>query len=408
MEITTGRLTRSYRVAVGVAVVMVAAGACRRNNQSAAASSGVDGTLASAASANAPRGDDPCRYLAASEVEPYTGPLASPPFRATDDAVATQSGDACLYRGKDGRGVLITYSAHGGAIAGTVARRVPAVLDRIVGQAGGGAEDGGESKGMGAAVMGPVGPGPWDNSNWFPTGTLFVFKGDASFNIDMSAATGGKDGAIDLATRAIDRLGHPLDYDGTRAVAFAPKPVPRVPACDLIPRARAEQILGSLAAPPKADSDNTTCTYTVASSDGDVSYPVGITWGNGYKQLNTLKRSMSELTGALGASGKAVNVGAGPKPQIPTGGIPEMPALDPAQQKMFKAFTSAVGLPGMNGIAKRGMKTDSTLVGPWDSAALVNGMWLVASRHDVAVTINVGDADYDKAKALLAAACEQL
>jgi hypothetical protein len=271
-----------------------------------------------------------------------------------------------------------------------------------------GATQGGESHGMGAAVMGSAGSGPWDNSNWFPTGTLIVFKGDASFDIDMSAANGGKDGAIDLATKAIGRLDQPLDYDGTRAVAFAPKPVPRVPACDLIPHARAEAILGALTTPPKADSANTTCTYTVASADGDVSYPVAITWDNGYKELNTLKRSMSSIAGALGASSKTINVGrGGMQPQVHTS-MPDMPALNPAQQKMLSAFSKAVGVPGMSGVMKRGMKTDSTLVGPWDGAALVNGMWLVASRHDVAVTINLGDADYDKAKALLAAACEQL
>jgi hypothetical protein len=405
METNAGRLTRAYGAA---ALALMVVGACGRQTQqqSAATPTAIDSTKLDAA---ASAGDDPCRYLAASDVEPYTGPLASPPFRASfDDASPRRSGDACLYRGKDGRGVLVTYSAHGGATAGTVARRVPAVMDRVLGQASGGAQNGTESQGPAAAIMGPVGPGPWDNSNWFPTGTLIVYKGDASFDIDVSAASGGKDGAIDLATKAIGRLGTPLDYNGANAVATAPTPVPRVPACDLIPRARAEGILGPLSGAPKADSGNTTCTYTVASSDGDVNYPVAITWGNGYKQLNMLKHSMSSITGALGAASKTFNVGAGPSVQIPSGGIPDIPALNPAQQKMFKAFTKAVGVPGMNGVAKRGMKTDTTLVGPWDSAALVNGMWLIASKHDVAVMINVGDADYDKAKALLAAACEQL
>jgi hypothetical protein len=405
METKAGRLSWAYGVA---ALALMVAGACGRQkqHQSAANPTAIDSTTTDAA---APTGDDPCRYLAASDVEPYTGPLASPPFRASfDDASPRRSGDACLYRGKDGRGVLVTYMAHGGATAGTVARRVPAVMDRVLGQASGGAQNGEESQGPAAAIMGPVGPGPWDNSNWFPTGTLIVYKGDASFDIDMSAATGGKDGAIDLATKAIGRLGQPLDYNGTSAVATAPVPVARVPACDLIPRARAEGILGTLSGAPKADSANTTCTYTVASSDGDVNYPVAITWGNGYKQLNMLKHSMSSITGALGAASKTFNVGRGPAVQIPSGGIPDIPALNPAQQKMFKAFTKAVGVPGMNGVAKRGMKTDTTLAGPWDSAALVNGTWLIASKHDVAVMINVGDADYDKAKALLAAACEQL
>jgi hypothetical protein len=281
-------------------------------------------------------------------------------------------------------------------------------MDRIVGQAAGGDQAGEESQGPGAAVMGSVGPGPWDDSNWFPTGTLIVFKGDAAFGIDMSASSGGKDGAIDLATKAIGRLGQPLAYDGTRAVAFAPKPVPRVPACDLIPRARAEGILGALAGTPEANSDGTTCTYKIASADGEVSYAVAITWSEGYKQLNMLKHSMSAVTGALNSSVKTFNTGRNMGVEVPSSGMPAMPALDSSQQKLFKTFGKMVGVPGMGGLAKRGMQTDTTLVGPWDAAALVNGAWLVATRHDVAVMINLGDADYDKAKALLAAACEQL
>jgi len=129
--------------------------------------------------------------------------------------------------------VFVQYSAAGGKMAGTAGRRVPQVMDRAVGGAAGN-QDGTEHQGMGASVMGPAGPGPWDNSNWFPTGTIIVFKGDASFDIDISATSAGKDAAIDLATKAIGRLGHPLDYDGSKAVALAPKPVPKVPACDLI------------------------------------------------------------------------------------------------------------------------------------------------------------------------------
>jgi hypothetical protein len=326
-------------------------------------------------------GDDPCRYLAASEVEPYTGPLISPPFRASvDDAVPQATGDGCLYRGKDGRGVMVQFSAAGGRAAGDAGRRVTQTADKA------------GPPGRASAVMGPVGPGPWDNSNWFPTGTLIVFKGDASFDIDVSGTSGGKNAAVDLATKAIGRLSHPLDYDGTRAVAFAPKPVPEVPACNLIPRARAQAILGSLVGAPKPDSTGTTCTYTVAGADGQVTYPVAITWRNGYKGYNALKHSMSDVGGLMGA---------------PTS-MPAMPALDSSSQKIMGAFSKMVGVPGMGGVAKRGMKTDSSLVGPWDSATLVNGAWLIASRHDVAVMINLGDADYDKAKALLTAACERL
>jgi hypothetical protein len=393
-------------IKVALTVTMLMTWACG-GNRSSPPDAAARGT-ADTATAAAATGEDGCRYLTASDVEPYTGPLVSPPYRATDDAVANRSGDHCLYRGKDGREILFNHSAHGGQIAGTVTRRVPAVMDRLLHDGAGGVQGGSEQHGPADAVMGSAGPGPWDNSNWIPTGTLFAFKGDDFLEVDVSAASGGKPGAIDLATKAIGRLTQPLDYDGSKAVTLAPKPDARVPACQLIPRDRAEGILGSLAGDPQTDSEGTTCTYKVASADGDVSYPVAITWTNGYKQLNTLKRGMSMVSGLMGPAQGAFNVGRGPVGQVPAGGMPAMPKLDSTQQKMFDGFAKMVGVGGMGGAVKRGLKTDTTLTGPWDSAALINGMWLIASRHDVAVTINVGSADYDKAKALLAAACERL
>jgi hypothetical protein len=52
--------------------------------------------------------------------------------------------------------------------------------------------------------------------------------------------------------------------------------------------------------------------------------------------------------------------------------------------------------------------SDSTLAGPWDAAGLVGGV-LIATKHNVMVQLPLTPtADYDKAKALLAAACERL
>ena len=65
-------------------------------------------------------------------------------------------------------------------------------------------------------------------------------------------------------------------------------------------------------------------------------------------------------------------------------------------------------MPGMGAAVGRGLAPDTMLVGPWDSAALVNGSWLLASKDDVGLMMILGTADYDKAKALMAAACEKL
>ena len=54
------------------------------------------------------------------------------------------------------------------------------------------------------------------------------------------------------------------------------------------------------------------------------------------------------------------------------------------------------------------MRTDTTLVGPWDRAALLHGTQLMAVRHDVIVAMSLQSADYERAKALLVAICSRL
>lgn len=203
-------------------------------------------------------------------------------------------------------------------------------------------------------------------------------------------------------------MGQPLQYDGTAAVAEAPKPVHPVPPCDLVPRAHAEAILGPLAADPVPDPDGKSCTYVIGSPDGRVSYEIGITWTGGYKQLNSLKHSTSMVTGLIGSTQGGQSIPGMGQLQAQGGSMPAMPKLNEGQQKILSAFTKAVGMPGMGAAAKRGLATDTTLQGPWDAGALINGSWLVVTKHDVALTMILGTADYDKAKALMAAACERL
>ena len=71
--------------------------------------------------------------------------------------------------------------------------------------------------------------------------------------------------------------------------------------------------------------------------------------------------------------------------------------------QITKMSGGALGAPGLMHPA-----SDSSLTGPWDAAGLVSGE-LVATKHNVMVQLPLTPmADYDKAKALLAAACEQL
>jgi hypothetical protein len=402
---------RAAMVALASATATMAWACAGPKDQAAGSADNSSGaaTLTAAQTAAAVKADaeDPCRYVTGDEAQPYVGPLVAPPYRVnSDNSLPNPTGDGCLYRGRDGREITIQYSPHGGQMAGTVARRVPAVMDRLLHNAAG-AQPGTGDRGPASAVMGSAGPGPWDNSNWFPQGNLITYKGDAAIMVDIVGADGGKDGAVDLGTKAVNRLSQPLDYNGAKAVALAPKPVHPVPPCDLVPRAQAERILGHLTANPQPDSDGTACTYQVPSADGDVSYKMGIGWTQGYKSLNMMKHNMATVGPLLTGASKTFNVGRQGIPGNAPSAMPDI-KLDSGQRKMFGAFTKALGMPGMGPAVSRGLKTDTTMAGPWDAAALINGSWLIASKDDVSLTIILGTADYDKAKALMAAACQRL
>ena len=344
-----------------------------------------------AASAVVDGGDDPCIYLASTEAEAYVGPLATPPFRFEESTGAPDvEGNHCMYRGRNGREIMVDVLAGGARTRAAVTAGVPRVMGRMLKATG---HQNQES--VPAAIAQQGEQGPWDNAQWMPViGTLQVVKGDSGVVIDVLASNAGEQGAYALAREAVPRLGRPLEYNGAHAAALAPKPRASLAnPCDLIPRARVEQAIGSLSAEPEQDASGAKCTYRVATADGTQEYPLDITWINGARAFAHMKGSVGSAATALG---------------MPGGGV--SPALPPEAQKaaqqmigqISKMTGGAVGAPGLMHPA-----SDSTLTGPWDAAGLVAGM-LVATEHNVMVQLTLGSADYDKAKALLAAACEQL
>jgi hypothetical protein len=343
---------------------------------------------AAAASTVVERGDDPCMYLASTEAEAYVGPLATPPFRFDKSTGAPDvGGKQCMYRGRDGREILVEVLAGGARISAAVTAGVPHVVGRMLDATGRG-----DLQGVPAAVTHQGAQGPWDNAQWLPViGTLQAVRGDSGVVIDVLASNAGEQGAYALAREALPRLGKPLEYDGAHAAALAPMPrAPLANPCDLIPRARVEQAIGTLSGESERDSSGATCTYRVAGANGTQEYPLDITWING-------RREFAQLKGSVGAAAPALG--------MPGGGA--SPALPAEAQQMIgqisKMTGGALGAPGLVHAA-----SDSTLAGPWDAAGLVAGE-LVATKHNVMVQLILTPlADYDKAKALLAAACERL
>ena len=378
--------------ALGVTAAMLLA--CNKPDSSNSSSglASKEGALGSAvAGATGDAQPDPCALLSANEAEVYVGVLGSPPYRAMDDGVPDVGGETCMYRGSDGRQVVIDRMA-GAAEAGKAISDVPNMVGGALEKAGAGNLASATHR-----VMADV-QGPWDHATWIPGGALMVTKGDVATNIDVTAASGKEDDAVAIAKQVVPRFDHPLDYDGAKAVASAPKPKEHpAQACDLIPKAAVEAAIGPLDGEPTPGADATECDYKVASAQGPRTYKVEYVWQGGQKNYNMLKHGMSTMGSVMGGA-------------IPTAGMDNM-KMDSNTSKMIGGLMKMVGGggPGAPGAATQvGFKTDTTLKGPWDNATLLHGTQLLAVKSDVMVGMDLQTADYEKAKALMAAICSRL
>jgi hypothetical protein len=342
-------------------------------------------------------GHDPCTFLSADEAAPYVGPLATPPYRASDGA-ADVRGDQCMYRGRDGRQLTVAPDWSGGGAAANAA--VQGAANAVGSALAKAAGPGGDT--MAHRVVKAEISGPWDKATWIPGGSLFASKGEQSAQIDVSAASGREEDAIAIAKIVMPRFDHPLDYDGAKAVALAPKPaVHPANACDFIPRSDVEAAIGALAGAPTSDSPETSCKYRVATAQGERTYEVEFVWQGGQKNYAMQKHAMATVSGVIGApsSSPLDTMKLPPQMQAMVGGMMKMVGGDAGGGGNGKAPGAAATI---------GFRTDTMLAGPWDNASLLHGTQLMAVRHDVFVGMSLESADYEKAKALLAAICSRL
>ncbi|HEY8793438.1 MAG TPA: hypothetical protein VIM15_00725 [Gemmatimonadaceae bacterium] len=389
---------RSLTMVAGVLAASLLFAACKNSPGSDRGRESLLQTAESASRAEGGAAQDPCTLLSAKEAEPYVGVLAIPPYRASDGSDTPDvAGEECMYRGKDGRQVSVLADWRGGGMMGNVLDGIP----KAIGEATKGTNAQGMDS-MAGRVLQQGAVGPWDKTTWIPGGSLFVYKGDAQIRIDMSGASGQKNDAIAMAREIVPRIGHPLSYDGARAVAYAPKPRAHpVNPCDLVPVAEVEAAIGRLDGAPVADSGDASCTYRVATAAGERTYPVGYTWQDGQKGYHMLIHGMATVSGMLGtpASSPLDSMKLPPQAQQMLGGL----------MKMVGGQPSAGGKPSATGaVTTVGLRTDTTLKGPWDNAALLHGTQLIAVRGDVSVAMSLQSADYEKAKALLRAVCAHL
>lgn len=406
----------------GLAVVtsMLAIAGCNRADNSSQPKPGSSGGVGSIASSEA-AGQDPCTLVSASEAAPYVGPLIMPPYRATDDDdKPAVDGNACVYRGTNARSFFIRPDWTGGRMMNKVSN-----IPNAVGTALAKGAPGMDTLGNRIAQHGE--PGPWDQATFMPGGTLFVTKGDTLLTVDVSGASGQKSDAIAIATIAMGRVGHPLGYDGGKAVSMMPAPKAHpANACDLVPRPEVEAAIGPLSAAPLPDSTGEECTYQVATAEGSRTYPVAFTWSNGGHAYNIQKHMMATVgsvlglptsspmdtmkpTGNMGAMMGAMMKMVGSAGQPHSNAPSPLDTMKPTAANMKKAMAMASTPTTAPGAATTvGFTTDTTLQGPWDNASLLHGTQLLAVRNDVLVAMTLETADYAKAKALLATICTHL
>ncbi|MGH7646822.1 MAG: hypothetical protein ACREND_01795 [Gemmatimonadaceae bacterium] len=405
-------------LAIVATTVLIVTG-CNRGDKSQSGIGGLLGSIGGGGGRSA--GQDPCTLVSASEAAPYVGTLTVPPYRATDnDEKPATDGETCVYRGTNGRSFVIRPDWEGGQMMGRVLN-----IPNAVGKALSKGAPGMDSLSNRIAQQGT--PGPWDQATWMPSGTLFATKGQTLVSVDVSGASGQKSDAVAIATIAMGRVGHPLGYDGAKAVAMVPAPKAHpANACDLVPRSEVEAAIGPLSAAPQPDSTGEECTYQVSTAEGSRSYPVAFTWENGGHAYNMQKHMMAMMGGMLGAPTSSPldtlkptgNMGAmmGALMKMATSaGQPHSSAPSPLDtmkptaanlQKAMSMASTPTTAPGA--VTTVGFTTDTTLQGPWDNASLLHGTQLFAVRNDVLVMMTLETADYAKAKALLATICTHL
>lgn len=397
-----------------VASTLIVATACNRGDTSQSQST-IGGLLGSLRGSST-KSQDPCTLVSAAEAAPYVGTLTVPPFRADDDGKPATDGNECMYRGTNARVLAITPNWSGGEMMGRVAQ-LPNALGKALAKGAPGMDS------LANRVSQQGIPGPWDRASYLPTGVLTAIKGQTFLIVDVSGASGQKSDAVAIATIAMGRVGHPLSYDGAKAVAMVPalKQHPSN-ACDLVPRAEVEAAIGPLSAAPAGDS--TECTYQVSTPQGSRSYPVAFAWEDGGHAYNMQKHMMSTMSSMLGTPASTPldtmkptgNMGAmmgALMKMAGSAGTPGEPSpldtMKPTAANMKRAMRIAstpTTAPGA--VTTVGFTTDTTLKGPWDGASLLHGTQLLAVRNDVMVAMSLETADYVKAKALLATICTHL
>ena len=235
--------------------------------------------------------NDPCRLLAASEVEAVVGPLAGPPYRAAG-ATPALNGEDCRYEVAGGRSIRVNVTWDGGA-----------QLIGMMGAMASGLNKAGlsELKISGGSTV----AGAWDKAHVSQCCEFNALLGDRLVTVDVAGSHATIAQAASLAGIAVKRLDHPLDLDGAGGIKSAQARAAQRPKrraiCVLLSRADAEAIVGTaLLAPPKGDDEACTYEWPLDASGSPYSMKLMVQWTDGFHEMRQMSAIMGQASAMIG------------------------------------------------------------------------------------------------------------
>lgn len=296
--------------------------------------------------------EDPCALLEVAEVEAVLGePLAGPPFRASS-GLPDPEGASCRYETAAFRAIDLRVEWSNGGDAFGIMNLV------------GGIADAGGMKGILTLSDGTTLRGEWDEARVFMCCEFNALRGDQLVVVDISGSRATVEQAASLADLAAKRLDQPLTVDTAAGLAAAEERTKARPAivsaCDLVPRAEAEVLVGApLSTDPEGSEYSCTFVWSPTGADYEEQLTLNVTWRGGLSEMRLMQSAIGQAL----------------------------------------SFMESEGLP-----------TDQTQeggTGPFDEEAS-SMIGVLAVRKDVLLSVETGGTGNDLASAFIAAAANKL
>ena len=366
--------------------------------------------------------DDPCQLLTVAEVEAALGPLAVPPYRSTQNSDEPSArGDSCIYVARDDHNLNLSVSFTGGkAILGMFGAVTDAVHQATGGAApqqgaGGGSvlhqsgASGGKATLHGGSLPVDFLPhdaayaGEWDEVRVMGCCRLNTFLDDSAIVLDFSGSKLSPAQAVELVNKALLRLKTPITtIDGRAGVAAATQRLTarakHPHACDLVPRATAEALLGvHLSRDPVGD--DTGCEYRYRptgnqDTGSDEVINIAVNWRFGFSEFreggaiaHSAAQSLPGINGVENAANLGASMMAGIQEKMKQAGGGSFESLGKAVESMAGQAQGKKTATPEGG--KAAPKAPDTFVGPWDDARW-NYPDFVAVHRNIQIDVKAG------------------